>query len=235
MPKLPYGYKVLQGEEWTGLGKLAGSSQPGGASYGRDDDAILAKLEDGKTIEQAGVDELLLLNLDSLYQEGVRTIYNLVLPPSDRNPMLIKKVWEDKFADTKYVTSINEVSTAIEDFRPPSQDQLQLITDDAVEKIRNGEHILVHCRGGMGRTGTILSAIYMKLCEQYDARQAISYVREHYSYGAVETRSQEESLRVFGRELQQKKAIQAREDGAEPTSFAEKEKKAESKTIARAL
>ena len=207
---LPYNYKTLDGEEWRNFsGKLAGCAQPGSHSYGDlEDSKILVNLKKGQSPENAGVDENLISNLDAIYAQGVRTIYNLVLPPSDRDPELIKQLWETKFRDTKYVTEIKGVSTAVEDFTPPTQEQLQLISNDAIEKMRNGENVLVHCRGGMGRTGTILSAIYMKAHEQYDADKAISYIRKNYSKHAVETEGQEDSLKIFGRELQQAKEVE---------------------------
>ena len=72
--------------------------------------------------------------------------------------MLIKQIWESNmFKNTRYITEIRGVSTAIRDFGPPSPEQLELITDDVIEKLGQGEHVLVHCLGGIGRTGTILS------------------------------------------------------------------------------
>lgn len=209
MPELPNNYKIIDGKEWSiFLGRVAGSAQPGRKESYHKDSQILAQLMAGKSIEQAGVDEALLSNLSGLYLEGIRSIYNLVtVTENSRNPMLIKQIWESNmFKNTRYITEIRGVSTAIRDFGPPSPEQLELITDDVIEKLSQGEHVLVHCLGGIGRTGTILSAIYMKTHEQYNAKEAIKYIRRTYLDNAVESSSQEEALRVFGQSLEQQRS-----------------------------
>ena len=55
---------------------------------------------------------------------------------------------------------------------------------------------------GKGRTGTILTAVYMQAFNVKDAEEAINYIRENYLSGAVETIEQIESLKVFGSYLE---------------------------------
>ena len=207
---LPNNYKIIKNVISDGIGCFAGCAQPGGAINGKDDDKIINKLQEGKNFEEAGIDKKLLSNLDSIYHEGIRTIYNLVLsssnenPLSNRNPELLKRIWESsRYVGTTYIMEINGVSTGIEDFCPPSEKQLQLITEDAVRRIHNGEHILVHCQGGMGRTGTVLAAIYMKLISEHNYTRAIEYIRSYYHQRAIETISQIESLKIFGEVISQ--------------------------------
>ncbi len=200
LSELPYGYKVLNEEAWSKFpGKLVGSSRPGNEYNLLEKDLIINNLRNGITPEEAGVNDQLISNLNALNEQNIQTIYSLLSP----HDPLIKEVWETKYENKKYLTEIDGIETAIEDFEAPSQEQLQLITNDALERLRNGENILVHCEGGIGRTGTILAAIYMKSNKEYDADRAISYIRMHYSSWAIESTSQRDSLAVFGTSLQQ--------------------------------
>jgi atypical dual specificity phosphatase len=62
------------------------------------------------------------------------------------------------------------------------------------------EGVAVHCRAGMGRTGTCLAAYLMRY-SGLPARQAIDAVRRARP-GSVETRQQEEALFSFEKILQ---------------------------------
>jgi len=192
MPNLPYNYAIMEGDAWK-PGSLAGSSEPGGGSSKSNEKVIISMFQRGESFENVISPELL-SHLDAIYEKGARTIYNLTLPPSE----LSRYIWKNMFSDTKYITEINGTRIAIEDFHPPTQEQLQIISDDAFKRMKNGENVLVHCHGGLGRTGTILTAIYMKSQEVYDARAALNYVRENYNSYAVETRSQMSALKTFG-------------------------------------
>ena len=55
--------------------------------------------------------------------------------------------------------------------------------------LRQGKGNLVHCVGGMGRTGTVIAS-YLVLSEGLDAESAIEEVRR-YKPGAVQTYEQE--------------------------------------------
>jgi ADP-ribosyl-[dinitrogen reductase] hydrolase len=54
--------------------------------------------------------------------------------------------------------------------------------------VRRGGGVLVHCRGGLGRTGTIAARLLVELgTDPYEAIRAVRHVRP----GAIETREQE--------------------------------------------
>jgi protein-tyrosine phosphatase len=60
-----------------------------------------------------------------------------------------------------------------------------------VEDIRNGEHVLVHCRGGLGRAGTVATLLLIELGVRWaDALAMVRAIRP----GAVETIAQEEFI-----------------------------------------
>lgn len=59
--------------------------------------------------------------------------------------------------------------------------------------LRSGSKVLVHCRGGMGRAGTIAARLMVELgIDPQDAIDGVRAVRP----GAIETRAQEEHVRV---------------------------------------
>ena len=57
-----------------------------------------------------------------------------------------------------------------------------------------GEHIVVHCRGGLGRAGTVAACVLVS--DGMDATDAMSLVRSCRP-GAIETRGQEAFVRGF--------------------------------------
>ncbi len=192
-------FKLLSDKEWNALpGKLAGSAQPGSNKISNKDALILEEIKLSKPLYDLEIDSELKDDLNFLYQEEIRIIYNLISPPSIRKSQLIKYIWENQHPNTKY---INDPKIEIQDFGAPTQEQLLFLTTDILRRLKNGENILVHCQKGLGRTGTILAAIYMRQNNLYDADIAINYIRSTYSPHAIETKSQVESLVKFGASL----------------------------------
>ncbi len=207
--KLPNNYRVLEGGEWSTLtGKLAGSSQPGYGSSRSKDAAILSRLRNKETMEQAGVDKLLIENLQAFYAAGVRTMYSLSSAGSDRNPELVQYLCQNLFdEDTNCVTAIDGVNIEIEDFHAPSADQLSVIADDVTSRLAKGENLVIFCGAGIGRTGTVLAAIDMQVTGEYDVEKSIANVRKAYYGSAVETSSQRLALKQFSQDAKVKKFI----------------------------
>jgi hypothetical protein len=206
MPEFPNLYKKFIEIDISGVHvAIAGSSQPGIGVNGIHDSKYLLALQEGQAIEKIGIDEKLICNLESLYEDGIRNIYCLIQGKGFRNTDLIKNLWQTMYEDTKYITEINGTSLAIEDLQAPAVEQLDLVCDHVMSC---NEGILIHCNAGMGRTGTILSALYMKYNKIHDAGAAIGYIRENYHECAVETDTQRNSLSIYAEHLKKEMTIE---------------------------
>ena len=77
----------------------------------------------------------------------------------------------------------------IEDYGIPSFREV----DRMIRFINEHKKVIISCIGGHGRTGTIL-AIW---CGLNGIENPIEYVRENYSYRAIETEEQEEFIKKY--------------------------------------
>ncbi len=97
---------------------------------------------------------------------------------------------------------------AIEDMNVPKEAEAreyEKLIRSIVGRMREGKNVVVHCRGGLGRTGTVAACVLVTL-EDYSADEAIGSVRSARR-GAVQTAEQEEFVRRFEANLHR------REDG----------------------
>ena len=83
----------------------------------------------------------------------------------------------------------------IPDFEAPGQAQLEAFRC-LVERSLAAGKVLVHCQGGMGRTGTMGAAYWVG--KGLSAKEALAKVRQARP-GVVETAAQEASLRALER------------------------------------
>ena len=82
----------------------------------------------------------------------------------------------------------------VQDFCPPTIEQLNLCVDFLKDCIKANKKPVVHCMMGYGRTGTILAAYLIS--EGMTANDAIAAVRRKRP-GAIETYEQENILFTF--------------------------------------
>lgn len=78
---------------------------------------------------------------------------------------------------------------------PDSIDGFQLCVDTVVNRLRNGETVVIHCKGGLGRTG-LLAAACLVATSDLTPDEAVAIVRRARP-GAIETTAQEEYVNRF--------------------------------------
>jgi protein-tyrosine phosphatase len=69
------------------------------------------------------------------------------------------------------------------------------------ESIRNNKKVICHCRGGIGRAGTVAACVILKLKLSKGPKHAISCVRSLRDPRCVESRKQEDYIDKFSKVL----------------------------------
>lgn len=81
---------------------------------------------------------------------------------------------------------------------PPSHAQADRVVRIALEAVAQGKRVIIHCRGGRGRAGTLGACCYV--AQGYGPQTAIVLTRA-YRQGAVETLAQEDFIVRFAKRL----------------------------------
>ncbi len=119
--------------------------------------------------------------LEDLYREGFRTIISLL----DENEQ--KPYYDTAALETR---GFKRYSIPIQDFTAPTPADFKKFLDIVADSLRKGK-ALVHCQAGIGRTGTMAAAYWMK--KGLSANEAVKKIRNSRP-GAIEIPEQEESL-----------------------------------------
>ena len=96
------------------------------------------------------------------------------------------------------VGGIEMLRFAIEDMNVPKEAEAkgyEALIRDVADRMRKGENVVVHCRGGLGRTGTVAACVLVVLGD-HSADEAIDAVRAARR-GTVQTEGQEDFVRRF--------------------------------------
>jgi atypical dual specificity phosphatase len=107
-----------------------------------------------------------------LHDEGVRAVLTLTEVPPPGNPTAAGLAWRHH---------------PIRDFGVPDVGALRASLDWIAAQIEAGRPVVVHCRAGIGRTGTMLAAYLVR--GGMDAEAAVAEVRRRRP-GSIETAAQ---------------------------------------------
>jgi ADP-ribosyl-[dinitrogen reductase] hydrolase len=115
----------------------------------------------------------LALDLDTICKWGAAAVVTL-LEPEELTVLRVERLGEEVLRRNMLWFHLPIVDVSIPDERFEQQ------WDDAGDKVRSilrgGSDVLVHCRGGLGRAGTIAARLLVEL--GMDPRKAIAAVRE---------------------------------------------------------
>jgi atypical dual specificity phosphatase len=124
--------------------------------------------------------------LAALSGQGVRLLVNLHVRPHDLARLRRH--------------GLREVHLPVEDFTAPSPGQVERGVGAMLEARAADEGVAVHCGGGLGRTGTLLSC-YLAKVQDLGAKEAVRCVRA-LRPGSVETPDQATAVDEWARRHQ---------------------------------
>ncbi len=109
------------------------------------------------------------------------------------------------FFDSAAAAGMEVVRFPIVDVDVPRSEQIEDFADlmgGIIGYLREGRNVVAHCRGGIGRTGTVVSSVLVGL--GHEADDAIEIVRQARSPRMVETGPQEAYVREFAKKYRGK-------------------------------
>ncbi|PSR18145.1 protein phosphatase [filamentous cyanobacterium CCP3] len=171
---LPLGVDFLPSDQLSQPGQLGFSIAPG-----RND-------EDSKAIWQRDI-QADLTRLKDYYRVD-RLV--CLLDAAERRELGIPTLLED----AENLGIATESLPIVDDALPADLDQFTALVDRILASTAAGERVVVHCRGGGGRTGTVVAACLVKL--GYRAEDAIAAV-QNARVGALSVAAQRDFIHRF--------------------------------------
>lgn len=113
-------------------------------------------------------------------QEGIRLLVSLTDEPPNH--------------ETLIAHAIEPAHIPVQDFSPPSPEQMTEFVELVGASVTAGEPVGVHCTAGLGRSGTMAAAYLVSRGATAD--EAITTIRD-LRPGSIETEAQEDAIRLF--------------------------------------
>ena len=131
-------------------------------------------------------------DLDTIRDWGAAAVVTL-LEPAELSLLKVERLGEEVLRRNMswFHLPIADVSTPDERF----EQEWDVAGEELRSILRSGSNVLVHCRGGLGRAGTIAARLLVEL--GMDPATAIASVRA-VRPGAIETSDQEKFVLNFG-------------------------------------
>ena len=81
---------------------------------------------------------------------------------------------------------------------PPDLEHFdQTVIDAIVERVNDGQNVICHCRGGIGRAGLVACCWLLRMGYCVDAPSSIRFIRACRSPRAIETLTQEQFIHQY--------------------------------------
>jgi atypical dual specificity phosphatase len=136
--------------------------------------------------------------LGGMPQPGTRATleHDLTMLAEQGVDLVVSANFQGIDAEAAAAHGIAHLSLPVEDFQPPTLQQMDRFVSLTRQHIDGGGRLVVHCTAGMGRTGTYLASWFV--AEGMAPDQAIAHVRAKRP-GSIETASQEQGIHEFWR------------------------------------
>lgn len=121
-------------------------------------------------------------DLEALRAEGVGAMVSLTETALD--------------AELAIQAGLQHFHLPVPDMQAPSLGEIRQFIEFVNQARRSGLATAVHCRAGLGRTGTMIACYLVH--EGHSSEEALNLLRVHRP-GSVETESQEQAVREFAR------------------------------------
>ena len=129
-------------------------------------------------------------DVQHLVEQGIEVVFPLI------TTVELEKYGVPTLVEAYEQAGLTVYHLAIVDQGIPTQEEMGELVDQLKSTLADGKKLVVHCVGGVGRTGTALSAFLIRE-KGWTAQEAISCVRRSRSPRAVENEVQEEFVRQF--------------------------------------